>query len=138
MLYIRNLALSTAEEGIRNMCESIAGGVERVKKQKDYAFVHFSSREKAECVKDALNGELFFVCLCVCVCGYGLFSVSSLYSTFLIISGRILDGCELEVNWAKPIKNREEYQQKKALGRHMYSVVNSSQPGYLPHLSLAG
>ena len=50
-----------------------------------------------------------------------------------------MDGCELEVYWAKPVKNREEYQQKKALGRHMISAaVNGTQHGYLPHLAFAG
>lgn len=32
--------------------------MQRVKKQKDYAFVHFDMREQAESVKVALNGEL--------------------------------------------------------------------------------
>lgn len=59
-MYIRNLALRTTEDDIRSICEEIASGVERVKKQKDYAFVHFASREKAECVKAALNGELMW------------------------------------------------------------------------------
>ncbi|XP_050730282.1 probable RNA-binding protein 46 isoform X1 [Eriocheir sinensis] len=108
VLYIRNLALRTTEEDIRSMCEDIASGVDRVKKQKDYAFVHFNSREKAESVKAALDG-------------------------------RVVDGCELEVNWAKPVKNREEYQQKKALGRHMISAApGSTNPAYLPHLTLTG
>lgn len=57
ILYIRNLALCTTEDDIRNLCMNV-GGVERVKKQKDYAFVHFSTREQAERIKADLNGEL--------------------------------------------------------------------------------
>ncbi|KAG0726003.1 APOBEC1 complementation factor [Chionoecetes opilio] len=107
VLYVRNLALRTTEDDIRSLCEGIASGVERVKKQKDYAFVHFSSREKAENAKELLNG-------------------------------RLVDGCELEVSWAKPVKNREEYHLKKAQGRQMVGGVNVPQPGYLQHLSYTG
>ncbi|XP_045107924.1 probable RNA-binding protein 46 [Portunus trituberculatus] len=103
ILYVRNLALRTTEQDILRMCEAFASDVTRVKKQQDYAFVHFSSRKNAECVKDALHG-------------------------------RVVDGCELEVSWAKPIK--KEKKDKKF--RSMMCELNGSQSAYLPHLSLAG
>ncbi len=39
----------TSEEHIRSVFDELSGGkVERVKKTKDYAFVHFTTREAAE------------------------------------------------------------------------------------------
>ncbi|XP_068234497.1 probable RNA-binding protein 46 isoform X2 [Palaemon carinicauda] len=105
VIYVRNLALCTTEEDLRELCSSI-GGVERVKKQKDYAFIHFSTREQAESAKASLNG-------------------------------RVIHGCDLEVTWAKPVKNREEYQQRKAIARSMVSAGHS-QPNLIPHLSPTG
>ena len=46
VLYVRNLTTSVSEEKIRETFES-HGRVERVKKIKDYAFVHFEDRKQA-------------------------------------------------------------------------------------------
>ena len=51
ILFVRNLMLSTTETTLRDLFNKLSGDhdtVERVKKTKDYAFVHFSSREVAE------------------------------------------------------------------------------------------
>lgn len=49
ILFIRNLLPHTTESKIRRVFDDFSGGqVERVKKTKDYAFVHFASRESAE------------------------------------------------------------------------------------------
>ena len=51
ILFVRNLMLSTTETSLRDLFNKLSGGednVERVKKTKDYAFVHFSSRAAAE------------------------------------------------------------------------------------------
>ncbi|GAB6028810.1 APOB1 complementation factor [Chamberlinius hualienensis] len=56
VLYVRNLMESTSEEIIRNVFESIRPkSVERVKKMRDFAFVHFATREDAEEAKHRLN-----------------------------------------------------------------------------------
>jgi len=50
ILYVRNLMLSTSEEtleSIFNQAAGHSGAVERVKKIKDYAFVHFHDRDDA-------------------------------------------------------------------------------------------
>jgi RNA recognition motif-containing protein len=52
VLYVRNLTVSVTEEKIQEVFEQF-GKVERVKKIKDYAFVHFEDRDKA---MDALKG----------------------------------------------------------------------------------
>lgn len=57
VLYVRNLMLSTSELQILDAF-SAYGVVERVKKIKDYAFVHFQSREEAHAAMGAMNGEL--------------------------------------------------------------------------------
>lgn len=56
VLYVRNLMLSTAEVQILEAF-SVYGTVERVKKIKDYAFVHFKSKEEAHKAMEAMNGE---------------------------------------------------------------------------------
>jgi len=49
ILFVRNLMLSTTEATLRELFNRLgSNAVERVKKAKDYAFVHFSSREAAE------------------------------------------------------------------------------------------
>ena len=51
ILFVRNLMLSTTEQSLRDLFNKLSGEadtVERVKKTKDYAFVHFTSREAAE------------------------------------------------------------------------------------------
>ncbi|XP_050161464.1 APOBEC1 complementation factor isoform X2 [Myiozetetes cayanensis] len=59
ILYVRNLMLSTTEETIEKEFNSIKpGAVERVKKIRDYAFVHFSKREHAVEAMKALNGKV--------------------------------------------------------------------------------
>ncbi|XP_064634437.1 APOBEC1 complementation factor-like isoform X2 [Lineus longissimus] len=58
ILYMRNLMLTTTDETIRKACNRVLANedaVERVKKIKDYAFVHFKDRKDALQVKDALN-----------------------------------------------------------------------------------
>ncbi|KAM6964453.1 APOBEC1 complementation factor isoform 2-T2 [Tautogolabrus adspersus] len=59
ILYVRNLMLQTTEETIEKEFNSIRpGAVERVKKIRDYAFVHFTQREDAINAMNALNGKL--------------------------------------------------------------------------------
>uniref|UniRef100_A0A6Q2XL62 APOBEC1 complementation factor n=1 Tax=Esox lucius TaxID=8010 RepID=A0A6Q2XL62_ESOLU len=59
ILYVRNLMLATTEETIEKEFNSIKpGAVERVKKIRDYAFVHFTQREDAISAMNALNGKL--------------------------------------------------------------------------------
>ncbi|XP_023274282.1 RNA-binding protein 47 isoform X5 [Seriola lalandi dorsalis] len=56
ILYVRNLMMETSEETIRQVFSQWNPGcVERVKKIRDYAFVHFTSREDAVLAMDHLN-----------------------------------------------------------------------------------
>ncbi|XP_031732183.1 RNA-binding protein 47 isoform X10 [Anarrhichthys ocellatus] len=57
ILYVRNLMMETSEETIRQVFSQWNPGcVERVKKIRDYAFVHFTSRDDAVTAMDHLNG----------------------------------------------------------------------------------
>nr|XP_012609367.1 RNA-binding protein 47 isoform X1 [Microcebus murinus]XP_012609370.1 RNA-binding protein 47 isoform X1 [Microcebus murinus]XP_012609371.1 RNA-binding protein 47 isoform X1 [Microcebus murinus]XP_012609372.1 RNA-binding protein 47 isoform X1 [Microcebus murinus]XP_012609373.1 RNA-binding protein 47 isoform X1 [Microcebus murinus]XP_012609374.1 RNA-binding protein 47 isoform X1 [Microcebus murinus]XP_012609375.1 RNA-binding protein 47 isoform X1 [Microcebus murinus]XP_020137987.1 RNA-bindin len=65
ILYVRNLMIETSEDTIRKSFGQFNPGcVERVKKIRDYAFVHFASREDAVRAMRSLNGtELEGSCL---------------------------------------------------------------------------
>jgi len=55
VLYVRNLTGEVSEEKLKESFESF-GKVERVKKIKDYAFVHFDERDDAVRAMEDLNG----------------------------------------------------------------------------------
>ncbi|KAL8568170.1 hypothetical protein ACOMHN_027693 [Nucella lapillus] len=59
ILYVRNLMLATTEEALKDFFSRAAGGceIERVKKIRDYAFVHFKSREDAVNAMKTTNGS---------------------------------------------------------------------------------
>ena len=61
VLYVRNLMLTTSEDTIKREFEKFKeGSVERVKKMKDFAFVHFKNREDALRAMDLMNGLFYF------------------------------------------------------------------------------
>ena len=60
VLYVRNLQLSTTEETIERIFSQY-GEVERVKKLRDYCFVHFKTREEARKAINAMKGTLIYV-----------------------------------------------------------------------------
>lgn len=60
VLYARNLLLSTSEETIEQVFSKF-GEVERVKKIKDYSFIHFRTKEQARAALEAMNGNKTFM-----------------------------------------------------------------------------
>ncbi|XP_023338204.1 heterogeneous nuclear ribonucleoprotein R [Eurytemora carolleeae] len=56
VLYCRNLTAQVTEDDLRD-CFQEFGTVERVKKIKDYAFIHYEDREQAVQALDKLNGR---------------------------------------------------------------------------------
>ena len=56
VLYVRNLVADVSEEQLREHFEKY-GPIERVKKIKDYAFVHFAERDHALLAMDELNNS---------------------------------------------------------------------------------
>ncbi|KAM8808337.1 putative RNA-binding protein 46 [Eudromia elegans] len=58
VLYVRNLMISTTEDTIKAEFNKFKPGVvERVKKLRDYAFVHFFNREDAVAAMSVMNGK---------------------------------------------------------------------------------
>ena len=58
VLYVRNLMMTTTEEQIKDTFERFkANSVERVKKLKDYAFVHFRERDDALHAMNMMNSN---------------------------------------------------------------------------------
>ncbi|KAL5963055.1 APOBEC1 complementation factor [Taenia solium] len=85
ILYVRNLMLHTTEETLRDQFNLAAGfknAVERVKKMKDYAFIHFTDRTFAANALAVMNGKL---------------------KHLPIVISYYLDGSRIEVSWAKPV-----------------------------------
>ncbi|KAB1251124.1 APOBEC1 complementation factor, partial [Camelus dromedarius] len=123
ILYVRNLMLSTSEEMIEKEFNNIKpGAVERVKKIRDYAFVHFTNREDAVEAMKALNGKRLPPLLCsiletndekrcqviILPSEFDLPTLEALESLHLPKSqgGKlttVLDGSPIEVTLAKPV-----------------------------------
>lgn len=55
VLYVRNLTQYCSEEKLKEAFEQY-GKVERVKRIKDYAFIHFEDRQEAITVREKKNG----------------------------------------------------------------------------------
>lgn len=84
VLFIRNLTIDTTQDEILATFEAVSDGqVDRVKKAKDYAFVHFTTREAAEKAYEATKNKL------------------------------VLDDCRVEVTWSKPIDRQAHNERKQ-------------------------
>ena len=59
-MHVRNVAPNISEEGIKTQF-GVFGEVERVKKLKSYAFVHYVERESAMKAITEMNGKLRFL-----------------------------------------------------------------------------
>ena len=59
VLYIRNLSSDVTEDSLKEKFSEF-GKIERVKKIKDYGFVHYEERDDAVKALDAMNGQVKF------------------------------------------------------------------------------
>lgn len=57
MLYIRNLSSDVTEDSLKEKFTEF-GKIDRVKKIKDYGFVHYEERDDAVKALDAMNGQV--------------------------------------------------------------------------------
>ena len=63
--------LSTSEETLEHVFNQAVGkenAIDRVKKLRDYAFIHFKERDDAITAMTKMNGNCVSLCVCVCVC----------------------------------------------------------------------
>lgn len=80
VLYVRNLTQDISEEKLKEAFEQY-GKVERVKKIKDYAFVHFEDRDHAVLAMRGLDGkeigcaniEVSFIIILYWFCFFSIF-----------------------------------------------------------------
>ncbi len=62
VLYVRNLSLTTTEQALSDLFNQAADGqVQKVKMMRDFAFVHFMSRDVAEETMKKLNSKPFYL-----------------------------------------------------------------------------
>ena len=60
VLYVRNLNLATTEQTLRDLFNAASNqSVQKVKMMRDFAFIHFLTRESAQQAMDQLNSETF-------------------------------------------------------------------------------
>jgi len=57
VLYIRNLSSDVTEDSLKEKFAEF-GKIDRVKKIKDYGFVHYEERDDAVKALDAMNGQV--------------------------------------------------------------------------------
>lgn len=117
VVYVKNLKESVTEERLKELFEK-HGEVERAKKIRDYAFIHFKEREGA---------------LAVCIF---LFIVKkSYFQAIEALKGTVLDDLEIDISLAKPqgdMKQKKKLAQKRGpTGPGANSLASRrSGPGY--------
>lgn len=114
MLFVRNLASSVTEELLEKAFSQF-GKLERVKKLKDYAFIHFEERDGAVKVWRGRNASH----LSWPVAG-GLKRVIP-HQALADLNGKDLEGEHIEIVFAKPPdqKRKERKAQRQAAKTHM-------------------
>lgn len=84
VLYVRNLTQEISEEKLKESFEQY-GKVERVKKIKDYAFVHFEDRDHAVLAMRGLDGKELG-CANIEVIVHKIYTSTSTEATWLIFT----------------------------------------------------
>ena len=105
VLFIRNLALQVTEENITSIFEEASGGpIDRVKKSKDYAFVHF----RLEFQFFTWNREFFYYSFIFSTREQAELAYENTKNS-LYMGGHLV-----EVNWSKPV-DRQVHRDRKQL-----------------------
>jgi len=121
VLYVRNLTQDCSEEKLKESFEQY-GKIERVKKIKDYAFIHFEDRDNAVKVRMILI----------------LISTFSLHREFILnicmrfyifkamneLNGKEMGGSHIEVSLAKPPSDKKKKEEMlRARERRMMQML---------------
>lgn len=119
VLYVRNLTQDCSEEKLKESFEQY-GKIERVKKIKDYAFIHFEDRDNAVKVKNILN--------CIWFNKQSLLKISFKYMCFLKamneLNGKEMGGSHIEVSLAKPPSDKKKKEEMlRARERRMMQML---------------
>lgn len=161
ILYVRNLMLQTTEETIEKEFNSlkpgtrsqnsskdlttcfrmkrgmrqtslITGAVERVKKIRDYAFVHFTQREDAIAAMNALNGKVRTSLARLWKAEQELWIQSLIYCSVVRVKFytpplQVVDSSPIEVTLAKPVDKDSYVRYTRGTGGRGGSLL---QPDY--------
>lgn len=119
VLYVRNLTQDCSEEKLKESFEQY-GKIERVKKIKDYAFIHFEDRDNAVKVKDITrlffkySGGAHFVNM----------RVLSSSQAMNELNGKEMGGSHIEVSLAKPPSDKKKKEEMlRARERRMMQML---------------
>ena len=112
VLYVRNLKAEVTEDQLKEEFASF-GKIERVKKIKDYGFIHFEERDDAVKAMDELNGKVtyFFPGTFLYKFNYvSWFNIEVLTNICL----QVVAGVPMEISLAKPpSENRQKEKRKR-------------------------
>lgn len=115
MLFVRKLATAVTEELLEKTFSQF-GKLERVKKLKDYAFVHFEERDAAVKVRRSVRNAAF---LCTTSSRFSHGMLFSPAQAMDEMNGKELGGEEIEIVLAKPPdKKRKERQAARQTTRN--------------------
>ena len=114
VLYVRNLMMTTTEEQIKDTFERFkANSVERVKKLKDYAFVHFRERDDALHAMNMMNSN------------DTMSHASPSFPFLVVLPDREIDGSIVEVTLAKPVDKNQYFRFTRGVSP---SAIGASLP----------
>lgn len=112
VLYVRNLTQEISEEKLKEAFE-LYGKVERVKKIKDYAFIHFEDRENAVKVRTT-----------VAFCKMFFNRFIDLSQAMEELDGKEMGGSNIEVSLAKPPSDKKKKEEiLRARERRMMQMM---------------
>ena len=107
VLYVRNLKLDVTEDQLKAKFEPY-GKIERVKKIKDYGFVHYENRDDALTALKELNFSVRGICRGSCL---------ATLRRMLVVSNRLyfqsIGDSQIEVSLAKPPSDSRQKQKQK-------------------------
>ena len=126
VLYVRNLTQDCSEEKLKETFEQ-HGKIERVKKIKDYAFIHFEDRDCAvKVMKQGLLCKHFFFCFSLRFTNGVIFFLP--LQAMRELNGKEMGGSHMEVSLAKPPSDKKKKEEMlRARERRMMQMMQMMQ-----------
>lgn len=141
VLYVRNLTQDCTEEKLKETFEQ-HGKIERVKKIKDYAFIHFEDRDQAVKVNKKIYSSFFSVerknLKKIARCLQLIEPVIIIYIPFVLsqamqeLNGKEMSGSHMQVSLAKPPSDKKRKEEVlRARERRMLQMIQARGGGYV-------
>lgn len=123
VLYVRNLTQECSEEKLKEAFEAF-GKVDRVKKIKDYAFIHFDERDHAVAVSTALINTFSRLIHIIIIIPYILIPDIICMQAMEELNGKDMGGSCIEVSLAKPPSDKKKKEEiLRARERRMMQMM---------------